>query len=229
MAFFSTIGNFEIITIPNGAWRQNCYVVRHIPANHAIVIDPGSDAKAIITALKNNGANVQYILITHAHHDHVGAAADICREFDLPCTLHPEDLRLLRHAPMYALRFEGKTFEVPKNCQTFDQISPIEFGGNTVSVIHTPGHTRGSVAIAYDNFIFTGDTLMKNHLGRTDLPGGDRENLLRSVDAICENASPDTVIFPGHGPQWTIGEAKIWLAENDFSTETRSAEFAGQF
>lgn len=229
MAFFSTIGNFEIITIPTGAWRQNCYAVRHISANHAIVIDPGSDAETIIAALKNNGANVQYILITHAHHDHVGAAADICREFDLPCTLHPEDLRLLRHAPMYALRFEGKTIEVPKNCQTFDQISPIEFGGNTVSVIHTPGHTRGSVAITFDNFIFTGDTLMKNHLGRTDLPGGDRENLLRSVDAICENASPDTVIFPGHGPQWTIGEAKIWLTENNFSAETRSAEFAGQF
>ncbi|MEZ4761642.1 MAG: MBL fold metallo-hydrolase [Calditrichia bacterium] len=85
----------------------------------------------------------------------------------------------LRHC---MLTVRSTTIDVPKNCQTFDQISPIEFGGNAVSVIHTPGHTRGSVAIAFDNFIFTGDTLMKNHLGRTDLPGGDREE--RNITAL---------------------------------------------
>jgi len=206
------VGDFQIDTLITGApWRENCYVVRHQPSGDLAVIDPGDNAEAILQACAQG--QVRYILLTHAHHDHVGAAAPLCRHFNLPCHLHRADVRLLHHAPMYALRFAGKKIDVPAAFETFDQAAEFSLGGQALAVIHTPGHTPGCVCYTLPGpagVAFTGDTLMREAVGRTDLPGADAAALKASVTRLLEQLPPATLLLGGHGRPWTAAEAQVW-------------------
>ena len=205
------IGEFEIQTIKSGApWKENCYLVRHISSGEQAVIDPGADAEIIIRAVLANGSELTHIWLTHAHHDHIAAVARICQRFGLSCFLHKADQRLLRHAPMYALRFSGQQIETPTDVQFFDAPCKFELGGLSVDVIHAPGHTPGGVCYGLDGFVFSGDTLVYEHIGQSDLPGGDASQLKASVSHLLEELPVGTVIFGGHGVPWTVALAREW-------------------
>ena len=194
-------------------WRQNTYIVTHRASCRTIVIDPGDNAERIIRRIEEGGGTLARILLTHPHHDHVGAAAELSEHYDLACLLHRQDLRLLVHAPMYALTFANRTIPAVSRFQTFEELCH-EDEQPRLLALHTPGHTKGSVCYLFDGFLFTGDTLLYRHVGRTDLPGSSSQELSASIEQIVGIRDGETVIFPGHGRPWSVGEAREWWLES---------------
>jgi hydroxyacylglutathione hydrolase len=203
-------GGYHITCLVTGdKWKQNAYLVTHTASSRTVLIDPGDSAEFIIQMLASQGGKVVDILLTHPHHDHVGAVAQLTQHYDLDCKLHKLDLRLLMQAPMYALTFAQKRIPPVTRFQTFEVLQA-NCGEPAVRSIHTPGHTKGSTCFLFDGFVFTGDTLLNGYIGRTDLPGGSLPALNASVGALLAELPEDTVIFPGHGKPWTIGDARKW-------------------
>jgi len=206
-------GGCQIICLVTGEeWKQNTYVVTHIASSNTIVIDPGNDAERIIQLILDAGGKITRILLTHPHHDHVGAASQVSGYFNIACELHKQDVRLLMHAPMYALRFANSTIPLITHFQSFEELVVFteELGFRS---FHTPGHTKGSVCYLFNGFVFTGDTLLHKHVGRTDLPGSNPEDIAGSIERLLNELTDETILFPGHGKPWTAGEAKQWWQE----------------
>lgn len=202
---------YQVVT--DEKWNQNCYLIVHLPTTDIILIDPGCRADEIIRAIAELGGSLKRILITHPHHDHIGAAAKISEYYHVPCELHKNDERLLKHAPMYALKFAGKQLTPPTSYVCFD--NQLEPSGSKYSIaaFHAPGHTKGGTCYILDRIIFSGDTLLYKEFGRTDLPGGDRDTILKSVKELLAHVPDDALLLPGHGRAWTVAEAKIWWSE----------------
>jgi hydroxyacylglutathione hydrolase len=213
MADLSTrqFGRFLVVTIPSGEpWKENCYLVRHEDSREQVVIDPGGPAETIAEAVEQHGGRLQRILLTHAHHDHVAAVTELRRRHQIPCYLHAHDARLLRHAPIYSVRFGGERMEPVRDVSTFEGEPDFPFGDGQISTIHTPGHTAGGVVYCLPAFTFTGDTLFNQRVGRTDLPGGDAAALSSSISRLLDRLPGDAVLFPGHGRPWVAAEARAW-------------------
>lgn len=203
-------GDCRITCLVTGdKWKQNTYLVTHIASSDTVVVDPGDSADFIIGLLARQGARVVDILLTHPHHDHVGAAAQLSEHYDLDCKLHKLDVRLLMQAPMYALTFAQKRVTQITRFQAFEELQA-NSAHPVVRSIHTPGHTKGSCCYLFDGFVFTGDTLLYRYIGRSDLPGGALAELNASVDSLLTELPDETVILPGHGKPWRVREAKIW-------------------
>jgi glyoxylase-like metal-dependent hydrolase (beta-lactamase superfamily II) len=216
----SVYGDCNITCIVTGEqWKQNTYIVHQISSSNTIIIDPGDNADIIINRILVGDGNVTRILLTHPHHDHVGAAAEVSEHFGIECELHKNDLRLLKHAPMYAQRFANKKISSVVCYQLFEELES-QSKGPMVTSLHTPGHTKGSVCYLFDGFVFTGDTLLYKHIGRTDFPGSCADELSGSVSNLLRQLRDDMIIFPGHGKPWSIGEAKAWWQEEEAAPAT---------
>jgi len=207
------IGDYRIASVKTGRWRENCYVVQHRPSGEALIIDPGEEADRIVATVRAYDAAPRFILLTHAHYDHVGALDGVCREFGLPFHIHSNDLPLLRRATLYAMSFERRVVTVPKTHVAVEG-ADLTWGGDPIEVTHTPGHTDGGVCYRVGGLCFTGDTLMKRLVGRTDLPGSSGGGLVASVSELLDGLTPETTLFGGHGGPWTVAEARDWWAAN---------------
>lgn len=194
----------RVQTVVNGRWRQNCYVVADDDGS-AIVVDPGSQSDDIAAQIDENGWRVVAILNTHAHYDHIGAVAPLQDRYRAPFYLHGADAPLLRRANLYRMLFESRdAVRIPTISHDLSTLpGTIEIGPFTISWIATPGHTDGSVCFLLHNQLFSGDTLMRNAVGRTDLPGGNRERLFASLRHLMELPG-DTIVYGGHGPVTTV-------------------------
>ncbi len=199
--------------VTGGQWKQNTYIVVHKSSFNSIVIDPGDNAAFIIRQIEDAGGRLAHILLTHPHHDHVGAVSELSEYYGIDCELHKLDVRLLMQVSTYALTFANKIIAPITRFQSFETFSFIE-EEPVVRALHTPGHTKGGVCYLFDGFVFTGDTLLNRYIGRTDLPGGSLTDLHRSVTALLAELTDDAVIFPGHGKPWSAGEAKKWWNEH---------------
>jgi glyoxylase-like metal-dependent hydrolase (beta-lactamase superfamily II) len=220
-------GSLEIGRVETGArWKQNCYVVRDISSGEQAVIDPGADVERIIAAL-DPLRPLRHILLTHAHYDHLGAAAELCARYGIAARVHARDRRLVHLAPTYARSFEQLRVQAPRDVEVFDDGASFAVGASVVEVILTPGHTPGSVCFRAGDAVFTGDTLFHAKVGRTDLPGGDADALRRSVSALLEASPPGLHVLPGHGRAWTTTQAREWwsthVAERAMSASTAHA------
>lgn len=203
-------GGCRIVCLVTGEkWKQNTYFVTDTASSSTIVIDPGSNAERIIQLIQDVGGKVSRILVTHPHHDHVGAASQVSGHFNIACELHKQDVRLLMHAPMYALRFANHTIPAVTCFEPFEELC-IRTEKPEVRSLHTPGHTKGSVCYIFDGFVFTGDTLLYKHVGRTDLPGSNAEEIVGSVERVLNELTDETILFSGHGKPWSVGEARVW-------------------
>ena len=212
-------GDCRVTTITTGRWKEHCYVVQHLPSSDAIIVDPGEEADAIVATLREDRARPRAMILTHAHYDHVGALAALGREFGIPFYLHGADVKLLRRAPMYAMRFDGATLAAPGDGHDV-LTADLSLGGRSVRVLHVPGHTEGGMAYDFGDFVFTGDTLLFQTVGRTDLPGGAPQTLRESVPRLLDWAGrDDTMLFAGHGRPWTAGDARRWW-QSDGCEET---------
>lgn len=206
-------GDCRITCIVTGEkWKQNAYIVTHKSSSNTIVIDPGDGAGFIINQIEDAGGKLTHILLTHPHHDHVGAVSQLSDHFNIACELHKQDVRLLMHAPMYALSFANKSIPAISRYQAFEELS-FTTEKPAFRALHTPGHTKGSVCYVFEGFVFTGDTLLYRHVGRTDLPGNCADKLSESVEKTLSTLTDETEIFTGHGKPWTVGEAKLWWQE----------------
>ena len=206
------INNYTInVIITDKLWKENCYLVTENNSGAQVIIDPGASSQKIIEKIKKNGnGSIEFILLTHAHFDHIGAVSSISKYFESPCLLHRNDYKLMMQGNMYALKFGGKFIKIPKNVTQFSSGHKINITDIPIEIIETPGHTKGSVTYLFDGFLFTGDTLLYKSIGRADLPGSDLGRLKFSVDKILDNSNEEFIIFSGHGTQWSISEAKKW-------------------
>jgi len=196
---------------PAGAFAANCYVVAPARGAECVIVDPGQDAQQGIDELL-----VRYrlkpiaVLLTHGHIDHMWSVAPVCGAKGIPAYVHPDDRELLAD-PAKGLSltvgqqlFGGITFTEPDDVRELADGSALSLAGLEFTVRHTPGHTPGSVTFGSENGLFSGDLLFAGSIGRTDLPGGDHQAMLRSL-ARTLTLPDDTLVLPGHGPQTTIG------------------------
>ena len=184
-----------------GALHTNCYIVKSPDSRDAIVIDPGGDHTLIQDALHRNNAVCRLILLTHGHFDHLLAVEDM-RRLNVPVAIHERDAHMLTERDMFSaiIPYDPRPLEPAE--YTFSKEGEYSLAGFDFYVIPTPGHTHGSVCYVFDNMMFTGDTLFRNSIGRTDL-GGDEAQLMRSLRAL-RNLPGDYDVYPGHDAPTTL-------------------------
>ena len=191
-----------------GAFRENSYLIVDEESGSSVLIDPGSEGDRLIEAVEAAGVEVEAIWITHAHVDHVGAIASVKRRWDVPVYLHPLDARLYeaahRQAEVYGVPFE----EPPAPDRAFADGQELSVGDVTMTVMHAPGHAPGHVVIHGGGIALVGDCLFAGSIGRTDLPFSNPPQLAASLEKIA-GLPPETVVYPGHGVETTIGEERL--------------------
>ena len=216
---------------PAGAFAANCYLVAPAPGEECVIIDPGQDAeRGIEELLDRYRLKPIAVLLTHGHIDHMWSVAPVCGAKGIPAYVHPDDRALLSDPGkgldlMVKQQFlGGMTFSEPDDVKALEDGEVVPLAGLDFRVGHTPGHTPGSVTFrsGQDDLdaLFTGDLLFAGSIGRTDLPGGDHQTILRSLARTL--TLPDaTVVLPGHGPTTTIGDER---ETNPFLTGLQPAQ-----
>jgi hydroxyacylglutathione hydrolase len=197
-------------SFPVGPLQCNCTILGDEVTHEAIVVDPGDNIPEILSRLHKHSLTLRQILITHAHIDHVGGAALLKKATGAPVFLNQRDLGLLDMMQMQAAWLGVPTPEVAPPDASADDGLAIGLSALPAEVLHTPGHTPGSICLLFPDqqLLLAGDTLFAGSIGRTDLPGGDGRQILRSLrDRLL--VLPDTTrVVPGHGPETTIGEER---------------------
>ncbi len=196
--------------LPVGALQCNCSILGDEASGEAIVVDPGDEIQRILAVLQRHSLTVKQILITHAHIDHIAGAACLKAITGAPILYNASDLPLVRMMDVQAGWLGMATPEVHPPDDTLDDGKPISIAGLTGSILHTPGHTQGSVCLYLpaQSLLLAGDTLFAGSVGRTDLPGGDSRALVRSIHSKLLPLPDATIVIPGHGPKTTIGDER---------------------
>jgi hydroxyacylglutathione hydrolase len=216
---------------PAGSFAANCYLVAPAPGEECVIIDPGQDAERGIEELLDRfRLKPIAVLLTHGHVDHMWSVAPVCGAKGIPAYIHPDDREMLadpgKGMSLMAQQqfFGGMTFAEPDDVRQLSDGEIVPLAGLDFKIGHTPGHTRGSVTFRSEaadlDALFTGDLLFAGSIGRTDLPGGDHQTILRSLARTL--TLPDaTVVLPGHGPTTTIGDERT---SNPFLTGLAPAQ-----
>ncbi len=192
-----------------GALETNCYAVVNAARTHAVVIDPGTADGALIRKL--DGLKVEAILLTHAHFDHIGGVDALRKRYECPVYIHSQEKDWLTDAAKNgSLRWAQVTPPITTDApeQLLADGQSLTFLGETFQVLHTPGHSPGSVSFLVGDLLFSGDALFRRSIGRTDLPGGNQEQLSRSIREKLYALPDSVIVLPGHGPDTLIGEEK---------------------
>lgn len=186
----------KITTLPLGYLQTNCYILQS-DTGHCLVIDPADQADMILDFIQTKGLTLDAILLTHGHFDHVGAVKDLVAETGCPVYLHEGDLSL---PPAITA---GKLYHT----HTYDEGDTLTLAGLTFTVLHTPGHTPGSVCLQFEKDLFTGDTLFCGSIGRTDLPGGSMPTMAATLRRLSK-LEGNWQVWPGHGESTTFATEK---------------------
>ena len=196
--------------LPVGRLQCNCSIIGDEATRQAMVIDPGDDIDDVLAILGKHNLEVKQIVITHAHIDHVGGAMKLRAATGAPILLNQKDLALLKmldaQAAWVGMAAPGQV-EIDQSVGNADTVRA---GSLSANVLETPGHTEGSICLYFpaENKLIAGDTLFAGSIGRTDLPGGSFEKIIRSLHQTVLALPDDTVVVPGHGPLTTIGEER---------------------
>ena len=196
--------------IPVGPLQCNCSIIGDEATREAMVIDPGDDINDVLALVRKHKLQVKQIVITHAHIDHVGGAMKLRAITGAPILLNQNDYALLKMLDAQAVWVgvppPGKV-EIDRSVTTGETVSA---GSHTAQILHTPGHTEGSNCLyfAAEKKLIAGDTLFAGSIGRTDLPGGDMQKIMRSLHDTVLSLPDETVVVPGHGELTTIGEER---------------------
>lgn len=189
-----------------GPLECNCYVVGDARTRHAVVIDPGGDAAELARVISERSLVVVAIVATHAHFDHVAAGGELKEATGAPFLLHRGDLEWLGWMQESARLWLGLELPAPPEVDRFSSDGDVlSAGGVELGVVHTPGHSPGSISLVGNDAVFSGDTLFAGSVGRTDLPGGSEPELVRAVHEKLFALDDDVVVLPGHGPSTTVG------------------------
>lgn len=204
-----------IETAAVGPFFKTGFIVACERTREAVFIDPGDEAQTLLDYAGRAGLSIRHIPLTHAHVDHVSGCAVAKRALGAPIYLHREDLPIYKDAVRYGKVF-GLTVEEPPPVDVFyEPDMVIAFGDYEMRAHHTPGHCPGGVCLevrkkeSTERHLFVGDTLFAGSIGRTDLPGGNHEVLMRSLREVLLPFGDDAIVHPGHGPDTTIGEERL--------------------
>ena len=184
-----------ITTLPLGMLQTNCYILTE--GDRCLVIDPGDEPEKVLACLENHGLILEAVLLTHGHFDHVGAVKALAADTDCRVFLCEQDLTLpgaMTAGPLYYTDF-------------YTEGDRLTLAGMTFEVLHTPGHTPGSVCLRFAEHLFSGDTLFAGSCGRTDFPGSNPADMIRSLNRLSQ-LEENLKVYPGHGGSTTIGEEK---------------------
>ena len=198
----------KVVCIPNGQFIENCYLVIEEASRHCAVIDPGEDADLISRTVAAEGAQPVAIWLTHAHIDHVLGVPRVKADTGAPVFLHPADRPLYDAMPQQALAFGMRAAPLPVPDRPLAHGDVLRVGGLAFEVRHAPGHSPGHVVLVGHGAAFGGDVVFAGSIGRTDLPGGDFETLMASIEREVLSLPDDTILYPGHGPETTVGRER---------------------
>jgi hydroxyacylglutathione hydrolase len=204
----------EVFTLALGPLQANCFVVLRGP--DALLVDPGDEAEVVKEAFAALGLQPQAILVTHGHFDHFGAVAPLAEAYDAPIYVGAADAGEMADPDLGMLAGFG-VVPVTGGCVTLEGERRLELPIAVVA-IPTPGHSRGSYTFAVDGHLFSGDLIFQGGVGRTDLPGGDTDQLLNSIAGLVRRFPPDSAVHCGHGPDTSLGRE---LALNPFLAPLR--------
>ena len=198
----------KIHTLVVGQLQTNCYILQS--GSSGIVVDPGDEGDRIIRFLIDSGVKPVRIVATHAHFDHVLGVDAVRKRFGVEFLLHREDLPILESMQSRVRQFMGIEVPPPPKVDGFlNDLDVLEVGDVETHVVHTPGHSPGSVSFSGDGYVLTGDALFNQSIGRTDTPGGDLKTLVHSIKTKLFKLDDETIVYPGHGPETTISDEKL--------------------
>jgi len=188
-----------------GYLSANCWIVGSEAAGEGMVIDPGGNAEVIQKAITDSGLDIKIIVLTHGHSDHIAALYEIQDMTGAEVAIHIEDADFLEGRGSYSSQFGISYKTPPPPDRLLREGDIIEIGTLSFSVVHTPGHTPGSICLLTDGNVFTGDTLFRRGIGTTLMPGSSRPQLIDSIHTRLMVLPDDTIVYPGHGRETTIG------------------------
>jgi glyoxylase-like metal-dependent hydrolase (beta-lactamase superfamily II) len=198
----------EVRGVVVGLFQENCWVVGSRQRGEACVIDPGDEPEEILALARDMGVRITRVVASHAHLDHIMAARDIVEATGAPFLLHQADLPIADNLPQSARAWMGREVPPAPPPDAFPvDGDDLEVAGVTLTVLHTPGHTPGSVSLyaREARLLFSGDTLFRESIGRVDLPGGDFQQIANSIAQRLYTLPDDTRVLPGHMQETTIG------------------------
>jgi glyoxylase-like metal-dependent hydrolase (beta-lactamase superfamily II) len=202
------MGALDVRAFTVGPVQENCYIVRADPdAKHALIVDPGDEAARLLAAVEELGVQIEAILITHCHFDHIGAVAPVARATGAPVYCPQIERPLLSDVMSFVPPGFGP-FENYEAEHTLAGGEHLSLAGLELDVIFTPGHSPGHVTYATPGALLSGDVLFQGSVGRVDLPGGDWSTLERSIESLLRAHPPDTIVYPGHMGVTTLGRER---------------------
>lgn len=201
--------SLSIDTITVGPMATNCYLVGDTDSHQAFIVDPGFEPGVILKVVADGGWSVTDVLITHGHFDHLLAAGEVLKDLEARFLVPHGEVAVLKRAPDSARAWVGLEVEpVPEYDGTLSGGTTISVGSHEFRVADTPGHSPGGISLIGDGVAFVGDTIFAGSIGRTDLPGGNYELLMKSIRNELLTLDDDTVLYCGHGPETTVGQER---------------------
>jgi hydroxyacylglutathione hydrolase len=198
----------EMLTV--GPFQENCYILGDEESGGGAIIDPGDEEARVALAVEETGLEIGSIIVTHAHIDHVGAVAALVDEYSCPVLMHAEAEPMLKELPTQAMMMGLRFGKVPTVDRHIGEGEMLEVGDLRLRPLYTPGHAPGHLALYIDEegLVLSGDALFAGSVGRVDLPGGSMEVLMRSIEERLLTLPDETIVYPGHGPQTTVGNER---------------------
>ena len=191
-----------------GPLQVNCFIVACRRTSEAAVIDPGEEGERILHFAEEKGLRIRKVVNTHGHFDHIGANQHIVEMTGAELLIHADDLPLLQNARNHAEVYGLSVAASPEPDRLLGQGDTFQVGDLAFSVFHVPGHSPGSICLLAEGHLFVGDVLFSGSIGRTDLPGGDFDSLVKGVRERLFALPDETIVHPGHGPETTIGRER---------------------
>lgn len=198
----------QIETITVSSFETNCYLVWDEKDKSCAIVDPGDEHEKILEWIDNLHLKPKAILLTHGHVDHIAAVGKLKDKFDIPLYIGRGDEEMLASSSANGSAFFGQNITCPSPDHIVGDADVIKVGSHRFVVMATPGHSRGGVCYIIDKYLFCGDTLFNGSIGRTDLPGGNYQLLIDSINKNILSLPDDIICYPGHGPATTVGEEK---------------------
>lgn len=199
----------EVQRFTIGPFAENAYLVVGPSRRSAMLIDPGIDSEGILDVIQQQNLRLELIVNTHGHLDHVAGNAFFKRQTGAELAIHPQDVPYLERVSAQAAMFGLEAPDSPPPDRLLQEGEPLRFDGLEFQVIHTPGHTPGGVCLLLGGRMWVGDTLFAASVGRTDLPGGSWDELVRSIRGKIFRLPDATLCHPGHGPDTTVGDERV--------------------